>query len=391
MGILVSAGLVQSQKFRSAHPAPEAIWVLRTGPVVVFAVANQPAPGRPRTFPRLGPGARSQFSKAHLAPSGRMHTRVYRNGVLDQQDFDPALVSDFLDEGDCVVWLDLCTTQGDQLALISDELKLDTLAVEDAINRRQRPKVDRYPDHLFLTAYVAQVGDDPDDLDLSEVSIFVTERALVTVHDNAFHPEQLTARWDAAPDVAANGVGGLLHGLLDLVVDSHFTATQQLDDEVEDLEDLLFANEPHPHMQQRMFALRKTLVRLRRVVLPMREVMNTLLRRDLHVVTEAVAANYQDVYDHALRASEWTEGLRDMVSTIFETHLSMQDHRLNNVMKKLAAWAAIISVPTAVTGYFGQNVPYPGFGTEWGFWVSAGGMVAIGAVLYGVFRRRDWI
>ena len=80
-----------------------------------------------------------------------------------------------------------------------------------------------------------------------------------------------------------------------------------------------------------------------------------------------------------------------MVGTIFETHLSLQDHRLNNVMKKLAGWAAIISVPTAVTGYFGQNVPYPGFGQAWGFWVSIAVMAAIGTALYAAFRRRDWL
>ena len=242
--------------------------------------------------------------------------------------------------------------------------------MEDALNRRQRPKVDRYPGHLFLTVYAAQLGSDVSDLRLAEISAFVTDRALVTVHDKGLHADDLTGRWDAAPDLLTGGAGGLLHGLLDLVVDSHFDAVQRLDDEVDDIEELLFGEPHQKHMQQRMFAMRKSLVQLRRVVLPMREVLNTLLRRDLNVVGADLTANYQDVYDHALRASEWTESLRDMVSTIFETNLSMQDHRLNNVMKKLAAWAAIISVPTAVTGYFGQNVPYPGFGKEWGFSVE---------------------
>jgi magnesium transporter len=265
------------------------------------------------------------------------------------------------------------------------------LAVEDALNRRQRPKVDRYPGHLFVSVYAAQLGDEVSDLSLAELSVFATERALVTVHNQAFDTADLLVRWDSAPDVVADGVGGLLHGLLDLVIDSHFEVVQRLDDEVDDLEEVLFAEQQHRHIQQQMFSLRKSLVRLRRVVLPMREVVNTLMRRDLRLVSERLSANYQDVYDHALRASEWTESLRDMVSTIFETHLSMQDHRLNTVMKKLAGWAAIISVPTAVTGYFGQNVPYPGFGKAWGFWFSIVLMAVIGTGLYGVFRRRDWI
>ncbi len=320
------------------------------------------------------------------------HTRLYRHGVLEQEGFDPEKVSDYLAEDGTVVWLDLCSADGDHLDLISEELSLDPLAVEDALNRHQRPKVDRYSEHLFLSAYAVHMGEDIDDLKMAEVSAFVTQQALVTVHDTAFHPEDLMSRWDQAPDVVADGgVGGLLHGLLDLVVDSHFEAIQRLDDAVDAVEDELFEDQAGKGLQQQMFQLRKTLVRLRRVVLPMREVLNTLLRRDIQVVSPEIAMNYQDVYDHALRASERTESARDMVATIFETHLSLQDHRLNNIMKKLAAWAAIISVPTAVTGYFGQNVPYPGFGQAWGFWFSIVMMAAIGTGLYAAFRRRDWL
>jgi magnesium transporter len=100
---------------------------------------------------------------------------------------------------------------------------------------------------------------------------------------------------------------------------------------------------------------------------------------------------YADLYDHVLRASEWTESLRDMITTIFETNLSLQDARLNTVMKKLTGWAAIIAVPTAITGYFGQNVPYPGFQSTAGFVASSSLMVVLMVVLYVVFRRRDWL
>ena len=115
-------------------------------------------------------------------------------------------------------------------------------------------------------------------------------------------------------------------------------------------------------MQRRTFELRKSLVLLRRVVLPMREVLNSLLRRDLHVVDGEILPYFHDVYDHVLRATEWTESLRDLVTTILETHLTVRGNRLNVIMKQVTSWAAIIAVPTAVTGFYGQNVPYPGFG-----------------------------
>ena len=155
------------------------------------------------------------------------------------------------------------------------------------------------------------------------------------------------------------------------IVDGHFEAVQSLDTEIEALEDLLFDDTAAgTEVQRRSFELRKSLVLLRRLVLPMREVVNSLMRRDLHVIDQAMTPYYQDVYDHVLRATEWTESLRDLVTTILETNLTIQGNRMNLVMKKVTSWAAIIAVPTAITGFYGQNVPYPGFAAHWGFWFS---------------------
>jgi magnesium transporter len=202
----------------------------------------------------------------------------------------------------------------------------------------------------------------------------------------------VVARWDASPDLAKHGVAFLLHGLLDYVVDGHFAAVQALDDEIETLEDLLFDDKRHEvAVQRRSFELRKSLVGLRRVVLPMREVVNSLMRRDLQILDEAMTPYYQDVYDHVLRATEWTESLRDLVTTILETNLTIQGNRLNVITKQVTSWAAIIAVPTAVTGFYGQNVPYPGFAQPSGFFTSTLAIVLLSVGLYLLFRRRGWI
>jgi len=149
----------------------------------------------------------------------------------------------------------------------------------------------------------------------------------------------------------------LVHGLLDYIVDGYFEAVQLLDDQIESLEDTLFDDEAlSKEVQRRTYRVRKDLVALRRVVLPMRKVVNSVLRhrKDLNAPAE-LNSWCDDLYDHVLRAAEWTESLRDMVSTGFETNLSLQGARLNTVMKKLTSWAAIIAIPTAITGYFGQR------------------------------------
>ena len=185
------------------------------------------------------------------------------------------------------------------------------------------------------------------------------------------------------------GVGSLVHGLLDYVVDGHFDAVQSLDDEIEQLEDLLFDDRPHDRdVQRRSFELRKSLVHLRRVVLPMREVLNTLMRRDVGLVPDELTPHFQDVYDQVLRATEWTESLRDLVATIVETNLTIQGNRLNIITKKVTSWAAIIAVPTAITGFYGQNLPYPGFGDESGFVTSSALIVALSGGLYVAFKRK---
>jgi magnesium transporter len=141
------------------------------------------------------------------------------------------------------------------------------------------------------------------------------------------------------------------------------------------------------HMLRRALTMRRSLGMLRHVVVPMREVVNTLTRRS----GNAMGPYYQDVYDHVLRVAEWTDSLRELVATFRETQLNLQSNRLNLIMKKVTGWAAIIAVPTAITGFYGQNVPYPGFGQPWGFWLSTAVILAIGGGLYALFKHRDWL
>ena len=320
-------------------------------------------------------------------------TRLYRHGNLELSGFPVADISDYLLDESSMVWLDLFDPDREDLSVLSSEFGLHPLAVEDAVEPHERPKLDRYRSHLFLTAYAVRLDTDTGQLTTSEMSAFITKRALITVRkDDGLDIDSILEYWDASPDLAKFGVGYLLYGLIDNIVDGHFAAVQSLDDAIESLEDQLFADKPMDRIvQRRSFELRKSLVLLRRVVLPMREVVNTLLRRDLQVVNDALHPYYQDVYDHVLRATEWTESLRDLVTTILETNLTIQSNRLNTITKKVTGWAAIIAVPTLITGFYGMNVPYPGFGNQWGVGFSIGLIVVIAAALYVIFRRKDWI
>jgi len=319
-------------------------------------------------------------------------TRLYRTGELVRENFPVTDVSELLADKSALVWIDFDQPAPEDLLTLADELGLHPLAVEDALHPAQRPKIDRYNSHLFLATYTVHLDEATGRMASSQVSAFITPQALVTIHSEHFNTDALVERWDGASDLAGHGVGFLVWGLLDVIVDGHFNAVEQLDDAMDSLEEMLFDERPRTEeVQRRSFELRKSLLTLRRVVMPMREVLNTLLRRDLGVVVNGMEPYLQDVYDHVVRATETTESLRDLVATILETNLSLQSNRMNLIMKKVTSWAAIIAVPTAVTGFYGQNLPYPGYNTEWGFLVSTGLIVFLGVGLYVAFRKRDWL
>lgn len=319
-------------------------------------------------------------------------TRLYSHGTLTTEGFAVEDISDHIAANNCTVWADFVSPSEADLEQIGEELGLHPLAVEDAVHSSQRAKLDRYDTHLFLAAYAVSLDNETGELTTHEVKAFITPRALVTVHGPDFDMGRVVARWDSDRDLAVHGVAYLLWGLLDEIVDGHFETVLQLDGASEELEDALFDDRPRDkEVQRRSFEFRKSLVLLRRVVLPMREVVNTVLRRDLETFDTEMMPYFQDVYDHVLRATEWTESLRDLVSTILETNLSIQSNRMNLIMKKVTSWAAIIAVPTAITGFFGQNLTFFGFGTVWGAWASLALIVVSSYALYLQFKKRDWI
>ena len=166
-------------------------------------------------------------------------TRLYRNGELVDHGFGVADLARHLQDPSAVLWFDLCAPSEQEIGLLRDELGLHELAIEDAFSERQRPKVDRYPTHLFLSVYAVRY--DEHEIKTTEIDVFVAKNALVTVRESEDY--QLTGvqrRWDSAPALATSGVGFLLHGLLDDVVDGHYAAAQQLDDDIEALVDPVF-------------------------------------------------------------------------------------------------------------------------------------------------------
>jgi magnesium transporter len=319
--------------------------------------------------------------------------RIYRKGRLTNETITLDALATLHGDNDAVYWLDLVKPDRADIDHIASTLGIDSTHADDAFNGRQRPKLEMSKSYLYINAYTVEFPADTRAVVAEEIAIFVTRNGLITVRDDeATDLTPIIRHWDDSHSASEHGVDYLIWGLLDVIVDGYFTTLETLDDEIETLEDRIFDSFRHDNELQRLtYDLRKGLVIVRRLTLPMREIVGPLLRQNIVPVSPDMALHFHDVYDHVVRVADWTESLRDLITTLLETNLTIQGNYMNSIMKKVTSWAAIIAVPTAITGFYGQNVPYPGSDEVWGFWVSTAAIVGISSGLYFVFKARDWL
>ncbi|KTR09046.1 magnesium transporter CorA family protein [Curtobacterium citreum] len=321
-------------------------------------------------------------------------TRAWRNGSAAERDFPVDRVSDLLErDDDTFVWVDHTDPGPEDLRHVEDELGIHALALEDALEPGQRPKLDRYRQSLFLVVYDVDGIDDDGELVTHEVKAFVTRRALVTMHGPDVGMAAVERRLDANADVCDHGVPWLVWGLLDAVVDHATVTVEDIEARIEALEDDLFehGNPREQQIQRRSFRLRKALGVLRRQVVPTRDSVASFLHGDAESIQDGIRPYFRDVEDHLVSVADSVDQLRDSVSSVLDTNLNLASNRQNTVMKKVTSWAAIIAIPTAITGFFGQNVTFPGEGHWSGLAASVSLILATSLVLYRVFKTKDWL
>jgi magnesium transporter len=316
--------------------------------------------------------------------------RLYRSGTLAKDGFDPARVSDHLEEPDSLVWLDLEDPTDEELSMIEEEFGLHPLAVEDARHRGQRPKVDVYEKYFFLVMHGVQLK--AGELSDQEVHAFVGTNYLVTLrYAPVFDLKPVLHRWEKQQELTKEGGGFLLYALLDEIVDGYFNIVERLEDDSEEIEEQVFSEKVPSDIQERIFLLKKQVIEFRRLVMPLREVLD-LIQEEPHVVTSALSAYYRDVADHVIRTLDFIENVRDLLSTALQAHASQVGNRLNVVMKQLTSWAGIILVPTLIAGIYGMNFGHmPELNWLLGYPFALGLMAVSAGVLYTVFKRREWL
>jgi magnesium transporter len=290
-------------------------------------------------------------------------------------------------------WLDILGPDPADRALMAGELGFHPLAIEDAEKFGQRPKLEEYDDYVVLVAYGAGAPDDEDRL--VEVHCFYSERYLVTVrHEDCPAFSEVRDRCATLPPGHAEG-GLLLHRVLDALTDSFFPLLSEMDEELDRL-DVESAASAEDHTQSRIYALKRRLIAIRKVVLPQRDLMGRIASGTAPVPGLTVDARryFRDVQDHLIRIGEMLDAYRELLSGATEVYLSNVSNRLNVVMKQLTALAGIFLPLTFVTGFFGQNfawmVDQVG-GPGWFFVLGIGVQVVLAVSLVKFFRHKGWL
>ena len=295
-------------------------------------------------------------------------------------------ISDLIQDRQQILWLDIQDPNDEDVELLRCELGFHELALEDAVRRDQRPKIDLYDGYCFIVFYAVRRGRD------DEIALFVGENYLVTVHSGPVAEIDATVeRWRLNADRLGHGIAVVIYSLLDAIVDGYFPVIDEITEAVEDIETELFESGAGDR-QKEVFALKRELLNLRRVIAPEREVLNTLIRRDEPILGEGTLPYFQDIYDHLIRIMDSVDLVRDQLTNLLDAQLSVISNRLNTVMKRMTALSTILMSVNLVAANYGMNFTVmPELGWPFGYAWALALMVAVGAGLALVFRRIDWL
>jgi magnesium transporter len=288
------------------------------------------------------------------------------------------------------VWIGIEAPSEADLRQLQFQFGLHELAIEDALNAHQRPKLETYGETTFVVLRTAFLIDGH--IALGETEIFVGRGYIITVrHGASASYGQVRQRAEAAPTRLAHGEDYVLYALIDFIVDNYLLVIDKLTEEVEELEERILSPEGESCIG-RIYELRRELQRLRLVVAPAAEVCRRLEHADLPGIDPSFRPYYRDVTDHVGRVLEQIDTLREMLGFAFEASLLMEASRQSEVTRKLAGWAAILAVPTAAAGIYGMNFTFmPELSWHYGYFAVLGVVLVICTVLYIRFRRSGWI
>jgi magnesium transporter len=291
-----------------------------------------------------------------------------------------------------IIWADVTDPTSQEFAELAEEFGFHHLSIEDCRNAHQRPKIEEYPGYYFIVLYEAELAGPNDRLELRELNIFLGKNYLVTVHSRPIRAVATARRlWHEWIDRAEQGSGLLAYLLIDAIVDDYLPLLDILSERMDDLEGSIFG-EFQAEAIQEIFSIKKKLLYLRRAVTPLRDVFNTLLRREQAIFSRDIYFYFQDVFDHLVRVADTIDTLRDMLGSTMDAYLSVSGNRMNMIMKRLTSISTILMSVTLIAGIYGMNFVFmPELRWRFGYVFALLSMVVVGFALYRYLKKVKWI
>jgi magnesium transporter len=297
----------------------------------------------------------------------------------------------FVNEPDCFVWVALADPEPAELEAMQTEFGLHELAVEDARHGHQRPKIEEYGQSLFVVLQVLEASDG--ELNVGEVAIFVGKNYVLSVRrrvERGF--ADVRERCEREPELLQHGSGYVLYALMDAVVDRYFPILDALETQLEDIEERIFASQTTRVNVEDLYELKRRLMILKHAAEPLLDATARLFGGRVPQLCTGLQEYFRDVYDHLLRLNQSIDSERDMVTTAISVNLSLITIQENEVVKRLAAYGALVAVPTMIVGVYGMNFDHmPELRWEYGYFAVIAVMVLIDAYLFYRFRKAKWL
>jgi magnesium transporter len=290
-----------------------------------------------------------------------------------------------------VVWIGLLEPDRDLLLRVQRQFNLPDLAIEDAEHPHQRPKIEQYGDALFIVARTAQLIDGR--VSFGETHLFVGAGYIVSVrHGASTSYAAVRQHWETCPTVLAKGEDFILYAILDFIVDNYMPVLEAIEDEVDAIEDRVLVRPMTATDVERLYMLRRDLLRLRNAAGPLVEVCRRLTGADLPQIRAAMHPLFRDVTDHIRIVQEKIDNMREVLAFAFEASLLVGQSQETAIAKKLASWAAILAVPTAVAGIYGMNFDnMPELKEQYGYYFVLSFILITCSVLYWRFKKNGWL
>jgi len=301
-------------------------------------------------------------------------------------------VHNVLREANQFVWIGLHEPSEQILNEVQLEFGLHDLAVEDARNAHQRPKVELYGDSVFVVLRTAQMNKEHH-IEFGETHFFVGTNFIVTIrHGSSVSYANVRSRCESTPHLLSKGQGFALYAVMDFIVDQYFPVIHELEQDLQVVEDKVFKEKPSRETTEHIYQLKRELLEVKRATSPLVDICNRLTRFEIKCISDETRPYFRDVYDHAIRINEVVDNTRELLNTALEANFSLISISQSDVSKKFAGWAAIIAVPTMVAGFYGMNFKFmPELDWHYGYPVVVTFTIAACFLLYYFFRKSGWL